>query len=315
MQLSDILEEQSLKNISKKTKISEENIERLVKKEFEKLERVKALGFISILEREFHADLSKLREEAIEYYTENTVEDKSSVTVRHTVMDTRRGKPKWFLWLVFGLLVYATWYFMTQYDKTHLNTLLLGENNTQSSATEQESGFITEIQQKWQDVTKQQGETSETQVAHNEMSVESAVSPVVAMEENVTIQNAVQSDESVQSAEEESIVSDELANEEEVAEVVQTHSVSITPRKKLWFGMIDIASKKREHFLIDASSELQIGEEGLLLATSSASFTLVDAGEKLSFDDAKEHYFKIDQSGITELNKDEYVDLGGWSQW
>lgn len=40
------------------------------------------------------------------------------------------------------------------------------------------------------------------------------------------------------------------------------------------------------------------------------------AGEKSEeFNDAKEHYLKIDEKGVMSLTKSEYVALGGWAQW
>src|SRR5690554_5773051 len=113
MQLSDILEEHTLKNISKKTNISEENIEYLLEKRFEKIERVKAVGFISIIEREFNADLGALKNEAQAYYAEQIPPDES-IIVTGMLIEEKRGKSKWFLFVVLALLAYASWYFVTQ---------------------------------------------------------------------------------------------------------------------------------------------------------------------------------------------------------
>ena len=61
MQLNEILEENTIKSISQKTKISEENLENLLAANFDALKKIKALGFISILEREYNTDLSALK--------------------------------------------------------------------------------------------------------------------------------------------------------------------------------------------------------------------------------------------------------------
>ncbi len=67
MQLNEILEENSVKTISQKTKILESNLESLFAGKFDTLQKTRALGFIAIIEREYNADLSRLREEALEY--------------------------------------------------------------------------------------------------------------------------------------------------------------------------------------------------------------------------------------------------------
>lgn len=122
MQLNDILEEHSIKAISKKTNISEENLEYLVAANFDALKKVKALGFISIIEREYDADLGRLREQALEYYG-STVES-HSITLGLPIIEEKRGKSKFLLFFVLLLLGYASWYFFTQFDKKKLSGLI-----------------------------------------------------------------------------------------------------------------------------------------------------------------------------------------------
>ena len=122
MQLSEILEENTIKGISQKTKISEENLENLFGSNFEALKKIKALGFISILEREYKADLSALREEALEYYSAH-IED-HAFSVGAPMEEEGKGKSKLFLLVVLALLGYASWYFFTQFDKKHLSGLI-----------------------------------------------------------------------------------------------------------------------------------------------------------------------------------------------
>ena len=138
MHLNEILEENTIKGISQKTKISEDNLENLLGSNFEALKKIKALGFISILEREYKADLTPLREEALAYYAEH-VED-HAFSVAAPMEEGRKSKSKLFLVVVLALLVYASWYFFTQFDKKHLNGLIpfMDEQMTQSLETESE---------------------------------------------------------------------------------------------------------------------------------------------------------------------------------
>ncbi|MCO4844688.1 MAG: hypothetical protein KC427_01560 [Sulfurovum sp.] len=122
MQLNEILEENSIKGISQKTKISEENIENLLAANFNALKKIKTLGFISILEREYKADLSALREEALAYYSEEKGEHGFTVVLSDDA--EKKGNSKLFLFVVLALLGYASWYFFTQFDKKHLSELI-----------------------------------------------------------------------------------------------------------------------------------------------------------------------------------------------
>ncbi len=67
MQLNELIEEHTLPSISKQTRISIENLEYLLAGEWSRLPQVQALGFISILEREYHIDLSGMKKECKEY--------------------------------------------------------------------------------------------------------------------------------------------------------------------------------------------------------------------------------------------------------
>jgi len=122
MQLNEILEENSVKAISKRTNISEDNIEALLAGNFDFLKKVKTLGFISILEREYKADLSALKEQALSHYAASN--DEESIALGLPLEEEKKGKSKLFLLLVFLLLGYATWYFFTQFDKKQLTGLL-----------------------------------------------------------------------------------------------------------------------------------------------------------------------------------------------
>lgn len=122
MQLNEILEENSIKEISKKTNISEDNIEMLLASDFDNLKKVKTLGFISILEREYKIDLSTLREQAFTYYTDYNGEE--SITLGLPIMEEEKGKSKIFILVILLLLGYASWYFFTQFDQKQLSDLL-----------------------------------------------------------------------------------------------------------------------------------------------------------------------------------------------
>jgi len=78
MQLNDIIEENTLQSISNKTRLSIENLEKLFAQDFGAFRKVQALGFISILEREYHADLSDVREACHAYFSDSQVPSSSN---------------------------------------------------------------------------------------------------------------------------------------------------------------------------------------------------------------------------------------------
>ncbi|MBA1421566.1 MAG: hypothetical protein FAF03_12250 [Epsilonproteobacteria bacterium] len=301
MQLNDILEENSVRAISQKTKISEDNLENLLNKNFDALKKIKTLGFISIIEREYNADLNALREEAKEYYGD--VHEDQSVTLGRPIMEEKKGKSKFFMLVIFALLGYATWYFLTQFDKKNLSELIpfIDESTIES--------FIGD---------KKTDNTDLEDLSIAKVSV--AVTPEEKVVETVT---QAESTAQVMPATSENSVEHDTENSVEVTQTVEDITpqavtkkiVSIVPVNRLWFGIVNADTFARENFSVSEPYELDVSAHGWLLSTSSAAFSLQEDDETKEFNDAKEHYFKIDANGIKVLTKSDYVALGGWPQW
>jgi len=328
MQLNDILEENSIKAISQKTKISEVNLEHLLHKRFEALKKVKTMGFISILEREYHADLSAFREEAKAYYSE-TSEDQS-VTLGLPVTEQKKGKSVFFLLIVFALFAYATWYFLTQFDKKHLKELLpfIDEATLESFVgdAKQESNVTKDVNIAKVHVAASQTPQEEKKVA----------SPVVTLQPSkeeepaiVKTEKSVVEESSVNEAKEtESVLSQSTPEANESIEVSQedttvvqvpvkhtNKTIRIVPTKRLWFGMIDTTSQQRENLTISQPYRFDVTSTSWLIATSTAPFSIVSEEDTKIYTDSKVHYFKIDTEGIHPLTKQAYVEAGGYRKW
>ena len=300
MQLNDILEENSVRAISQKTKISEDNLENLLAKNFENLKKVKTLGFISILEREYNADLNTLRNDAEEYYS--SLNEDSSVMFGRSLAEEKKGTSKFFLLVIFLLLGYATWYFLTQFDKKHLSELIpfideatienfMGDSENKMNVAEDLS--IAKI--------------STSKIANKEKQVQAVDKATAAVETEV-----ITDDKSVVVAES---VTDITPPGDIKTSEMKKNIISIVPVGRLWFGLINMETNQRDHFSISELFELDVASKSWLVATSSAPFSLHGTDETKEFNDAQEHYFKIDNDGVMVLSKNEYVTLGGWSQW
>jgi cytoskeletal protein RodZ len=216
------------------------------------------------------------------------------------VIEEKKGTSKFFMLIVLGILGYASWYFFTQFDKKHLSELIpfIDEQTIEKfvgSSDEVTEVFIKET-------------TSEKVVAELEVVQNEVASPAITeAEETSSVQEEVVTETA------EAVESETETGQEEVA--IEKRDILILPFSRLWFGLINMQTKDRDHFSIDSPYKLDVTENIWLVATSSAPFSLVDGDESKDFSDAKEHYFKIDKNGIAPLTKSEYVTLGGWSQW
>jgi len=171
MELNDILEENSIQAISQKTKIPEDNLEILFDNKFENLRKVKTLGFISILEREYGADLNALRAAAKNYY--DAFGEESGITIATPFTIEKKGKSKILFIAVFLLLGYATWFFLTQFDQKNFSGLLefIDRNDsisTEIAAEELSIAAVAIAETKVEDNTTEENESlSENKVDNN----------------------------------------------------------------------------------------------------------------------------------------------------
>lgn len=293
MQLSEILEENSVKAISDKTNISEDNIELLLAEDFENLSRTKALGFISIIERDYDADLTKLKEKALEYYDQH--DDSESINLRLPVVEEKKGGSKWGLFIVLALLAYASWYFLTQFDNKNLKAMLpFTDTNTQENGelkedeVESNLSINKALSSSKTDTAGVQTDIVEMNIEPNDLNVHKILSSVTDISEDTSTQKK---------------------------DSQNAQTVTLQPEKRLWFGIIDMDTGKRDHFSIDKKYELDLKHKSWLIATSSAPFSFVYQDKTQEFNDAKEHYFKVSQLGIVPLSKSEYVTQGGYKKW
>ena len=129
MQLNEVIEENSIATISKRTRISIANIEKLVQRDFSGTKRVKALGFISILEREFGIELDALKKECSDYFSSSPEEGfDARLVVTIPEADEQRGgfAFKLLMLLVLFGIGYGAWYFLVAKENSNENNVTIG---------------------------------------------------------------------------------------------------------------------------------------------------------------------------------------------
>jgi len=303
MQLHEILEENSTQAISKKTMISEENIELLFAEDFSLFSKAKAMGFISILERDYNADLSQLKKAALSYYDSRT-DLEESINIALPQVDEKKERSKLFPLLILGLLAYASWYFFTQFDKKTLGTLLpFGDDKLE-----------TPVKQAGQDDIGALGSNKAIETTQSDASGAQADIVVANIKPQKRELVSYSKPVSVSYQSQKSVVKTSR-NHGTVHTLVRNRKIILLPEKKLWFGLIDMENAKRKHFSITKQYEIDVTKKSWLLATSPAGFALINHNETKEYNDARAHYFKVSKTGVEPLTKGEYIAQGGYKKW
>ena len=138
MQLNEIIEENTLPTISRRTRISVENLEAVVHRDWSRLKKVQALGFISILEREYQADLSDLKADCRAYYADAGPSEEAEPLIVTPMEKESGGKLlRIFVLLLLLIAAYGSW--------RYLSSPMGAEKNATATPAKQEGSFFDSV--------------------------------------------------------------------------------------------------------------------------------------------------------------------------
>ncbi|WP_300361161.1 hypothetical protein [Hydrogenimonas sp.] len=293
--LETILEKYTIEVVVNRTKISRKNLEKLKDKNFEGFTRPQALGFIRILEREFDESFDDLKAELDTWFKDVPSVSSEPIFVREERVE-EGGSKKWIVVvLVLLLLGLGGYLFQKEFGVGSDTNVTAGEVSTTPTPAQGEGASSPQRPQKAQ---------------------ESAHAPAASAEAFVP-ESVEKGDESAAAEEvkEENLSAPEPAPQEEQEAFVPLENVALTPVVKLWFGTIDLKTKKRTAKVTANPYEIESRGKRLLV-TGHGRFEISDAfGNLFKFNDAKKHYFLIDDGMVKEITAAEFRRLNGGKGW
>jgi len=333
MQLDDLIEEQSIESISKKTNIAEGVITKLFNKEFKTLKLPQALGALSIIEREYSVDLITLRQECKAYFEDNVSQD-SVVAGLAPIKRKRRTVSRLVVFVLLAMLAYGAWYFFAGYykqkilpldiksEKSLLDTILHGDDNaskdveqdvsgdSERDAAENAEGDNEAVDSRGKSVAEQdteanQGEhiaASETSAEEESRDTNHSTAPAVS-EASVEEQN-----DTIQTVEARKMLEDN-DSELQVPVTIVRETMTLLPQELMWFRLIELDTKKRREFKRKERYEIDLKGQDWLFATENAHFAIIDGDRFEEFSGEGKLFFKLDQEGIHQLSEDDYRAL------
>ncbi len=317
MQFNEIMDRDGVERVSDITNISIHNLNNLVEENFEKLTRVKALGFLLILEREYKdIDVSSLRERVKVYFEEHKPADNNVVMVSKDSVDGNGYNFSFFKWFIVVALLGGGWYLYTKGD---LNDLVdnvekkkdfFDDNKAlESNVTDKEASNVSLKKSNGEEITiitpveptQKKITLIDTEHKNDINSTESLVQEVVKGANNVvkkTVDEVVKADKS------------------EPKENSAISTITINPtRGTLWFGFINLDSKKKREFMKKTSTPFDIKGGRWLLVTGHGYVDIVSDVKTIELADSKKHYFYIDSKEIKTLTRREFRKMNGRRGW
>lgn len=302
-----ILEEIGIKRVSEETHIEEKYINYMVECDFEKLNRINALGFVKILSREYNLDLSDWSEAFEEYWLENNIEsgDEGLFIV---VEDKKSGKKYFAFILLIAFIVAVSIGFSFFKDKIDF------ENYTQKDDTPYEQTLDVKEAQKSLAELNDINISLEEEANNEDINSSSVNEELNSTAETISEIEVIENDNSVVEEEIKEDVNETLSIEVEKTSLNFENEAVLTPNSKLWVGVIYLDNQKRRSFLGEGNFSINLDRKQIV-TTGHGSFTINTNKEKLEYKRQSPIRFLIEDGNITEIELHKFKELNKGNSW
>lgn len=262
--------------IHERTHISRDKVELVLSKSYAQIGRVQFMGYISILEREYDIDLSGIKEEYTAFCQNNPgmLAPKQSVILQAS----SNSKPKWVAAGILLIMILMAGGYLLQ-DKMAAEPSEEVMNLTTSAVQVVEMNETEAI------------ETNETNVTESALNNETNRSAAAVVQPLNVSQPA-----------------------NSVPGEISAQETSITPKYKVWYGMIDRATGKKiqnitgEPIIIDSTKNwlIVLGHGRVELSSSE--------GKKL-LNDKNTVHFIYENGVLKQITQQEFITQNGGKNW
>ena len=291
--------------IFKKTYIAPKILRSLKEEKFESLcSKSRTMGFISILERELHLDLSELRQKALDYFAQHP-DEQCDFEINEQVQ--KRKKRPFVKFLLFLLLVAGAYaIYNTIQNKDEIKDLFIQNffASSSSSSVQQSSSFIVakdEIGQSSIDSSSEQNMSSKQSSSTNSSSEEMAVSS-----------------EQEQNSSQEQNQTTVLVQEQNLSSSSSSKSalpqITITPKQKVWVGIIYLDNYKKEQKITSLPIELNSSRDQLIV-TGHGKLQISIDGQIKDFDTVKKQRFIYKDGSLEVIDKKSFKQYNKGRDW
>lgn len=268
------------------THIAKSHIKSLLEEEFGVLNRVQLFGFISILSREYHIDLSDFKEMANNYY----VNRPSVVGENHSVFVVPKKRKSYrALFIILGLLLFFVVAFLT---------LSYASQNSTTSV----QNSVTDIVKK--DFIEKKLATEPLKKVIIEEKVEPKIEKVIEK-----VEQEIEEIKPVEVVKK----SEDIKKKIKFASPIEER-FTISPKSRVWFGYINLNTQKKYSKTIRKPISLDVNEDYLLvLGHSGVNIDIND--KKFSYKTKKSLRLLYRDGKLSKISVTEFKELNRGRKW
>lgn len=263
-----------IEKIHEQTHISRDKLELIMGKAYEQIGRVQFMGYISILEREFGVDLNNIKEEYKAFYNENA--EMMAPKPSAILQANVNSKPKWVL---AGIGVIA---------------LLIGGGYVlQGKLSTSPQEDVIHLTTASVAVVDQNSDSNMTDQNETNVSVP-AITPAVAPE----VATVADANKTVKPAK----------------ALVSAKEISILPKYKVWYGMIDLANGAKSQGITKDPIVIDT-DKNMLLIMGHGRVEIASPEGKIQLKEKNAVYFASDHGALKQITHKEFLERNGGNGW
>ncbi|MDR3177380.1 MAG: hypothetical protein LBT96_00195 [Campylobacteraceae bacterium] len=277
------LETIGLREVSRKTYIEYNYLRLMVNKEFSSLQRVKTLGFVKIIQREYGINMDDWVKEFEEYFQENDQvkpKEQEADIVLESHKNTNKSRNIYtFLAILFLVFFMIFAYSFTRGRTGHIESIPIDSSITYYNSVENETV---------KNASQAQNVSEETNVSANDTVVEIIQPALVTpnVENNVSRQNTAKRFRAI-----------------------------ISPNVNIWVGVVELATLKRRSYTQEEDIDIDLNKEQLVV-TGHGDFVLKSENKSdKKFNPGKRIYLYIANGTIEEISESDFILLNGGRSW
>jgi len=277
------LQEVGLEQIHNDTHIAISHIKAVLERDYEKLNKVQFLGFLSIIEREYDLDLSEEKELGLAFFKEKDALHKGSKVFIVVEDEEKKSKLPYIVIIILFIVIGA---FLTlNYGSTKLKEIV--------STKQILSSVHQEIPLSLEKKVVEKNETKSTDVEQIE---EQETQQTITEEKKTSLgelKQTVTPQKEVQNSQEKFV---------------------IVPQRKLWLGYIDLQENKKHQKIIKEALELNASKEWLLFLGHSYVTIEVD-DNNISYKNKKSIRLLYKDGKLKKITTAEFKELNRGRKW
>lgn len=326
----EILKKIGVKEINKTTKISVNKIEDILEKRFSNIQRVRVVGFLKILEREYKVDLSGWLKEYDESFVVevDTSDESNSSIAEHSAstlyLDTQKQKDdliaerkkqviskKRFYIFIAVIVVILGGYFIFKSFSHHSDVEVVNQTaeNTDTKQEQKdvdESSMISAMDNQDNAIEKDNTANISSNSSKDEQKKENIPEPKQTPTEASIAQNPPD-------AKSVSASLPKAANEDDAN--IQEGEILVIPKRSLWIEIIDLDTNDKKQTIIQDEYPIKTGSDKLLISFGHGELTIQNNDESVDYDKSYPlRFLYTPKDGLKQIRYSKYLELSGQNQ-